>query len=108
MRTTRRRSSLPRASMSSAVVRGDAPAGAAQAEALGAGGADLVQERGRHQELAIEGIELVEDVRGQVAVEGIGLAAAADDVLLRPPRLEQDAGDPSSRGLDGGGSVDLR
>ena len=101
----------PSAAQVTGQVRGaqgeQAIAGGVLAERLGAGGGDLLEQRGGHQELAVVVVEQLEDLRRQVAVERVGLAAEAGDVVLRSPRLEEDAGDPAAGGLDGGDRIDL-
>ncbi len=77
------------------------------AERLSASRRHLLEQRRRHQERPVVVVELLEDLRRQVAVERIGLTPDAGDVVLRAPGLEEDARDPAARGLDGGDRVDL-
>jgi hypothetical protein len=79
----------------------------ALAERLRALCADLIEQRRRHEELAVRGIELPEDVRGQIAVQRIGFSAHAGDVAGRAPGLEQHAGHPAAGRLHGIRRVEL-
>ena len=72
-------------------------AGVAEPEAFGAVRADVVEQRGGQQELALLGLELGQDLRREVLVQGIGLPRLADQILGRPPALEHDPGHPAGR-----------
>ena len=60
------------------------------------------------EEVAVGRASWLEDVRGEVAVQRIGLAARAGHVLARAPGLEQHAGHPAAGRLDGRRRVDVR
>ena len=82
-------------------------AGVGQPECSRPRGTDLVEQRRRHQEVTVARIQLVEDVRGEIAVQGVRLAAHAGDVVRRPPRLEQDPGHPAARRLHRRAGIDV-
>ena len=62
--------------------RGEAGRRVRMPNGLGALGGDVVEDRGRDEELAVLGRELRQDLRGKVAVQRVGFAAHARDVLL--------------------------
>ena len=69
-------------------------------------GGDLVEHRGHLQQLALGGRQARQDLRGEVAVQRVGLAADALDVVGRPPGLEEHAGHPAAGVGDGPRRVD--
>ena len=70
-------------------------------------GVTVVQDRRLDQEVAVVGAQLGEHLRGQVAVQRVGLAAHARHVLRRAPGLEEHAGDPAAGRLDDARRVGL-
>ena len=79
---------------------------AGDAERLRAFGGDLVEHGGHLQQLALGRRQARQDLRRQVAVQRVGLAADALDVVGRPPRLEEHAGHPAAGVRDGARRVD--
>ena len=83
-------------------------AGGGLPERLGGRRRDFLEQRCGDQERPVVGMQLLDDLRGQVAVERVGLASQPGDVVLGAPRLEEHAGDPAAGGLHRRDRVDLR
>ena len=81
---------------------------AGDAERLRPFGGDLVEHGGHLQQLALGRSQARQDLRREVAVQRVGLAADALDVVGRPPGLEEHAGHPAAGVGDGARRVDAR